>query len=182
MNKRCSDHLDYESVACEGCMAGEIADLRKLAAVVSSVPCCVCQGPVVEFVRSNEEWNATMRPDGLEHDKEYLCASCYMNALAARAESAEAALAESERAGERLGELLADWQHWYKEDVPRMTRMQLEAKTDAALAEWRARKGGEAVAKKPEHPYSPPSQEDLWRMRDANTPKMPRQDDRPMRP
>ena len=37
-----------------------------------------------------------MRPDGHETDREYLCAQCYMNHLAGRADAAESALAASE--------------------------------------------------------------------------------------
>lgn len=81
-------------------LEAEIARLREqLAAVdVSTVPCCQCHGPVVEFSRSNAEWNATMKPGGHETDREYLCAACYMNRLATRAETAEARVAELEEA------------------------------------------------------------------------------------
>lgn len=64
--------------------------------VASGTPCCECGCECIEFSRPSEEWNATMRPDGHETDREYLCAPCYMNHLASRAERAESALAASE--------------------------------------------------------------------------------------
>lgn len=65
--------------------------------VISGTPCCECGHECIEFSRPSAEWNATMRPDGHETDREYLCAQCYMNHLAGRAERAEAKLAEATR-------------------------------------------------------------------------------------
>jgi hypothetical protein len=47
----------------------------------SAIPCCKCHGPVIEFTIPNETWNAVMRPDGKETDQEYICESCWHEAV-----------------------------------------------------------------------------------------------------
>ena len=80
--------------------------------VASGTPCCECGCECIEFSRPSEEWNATMRPDGHETDREYLCAPCYMNHLASRAERAESALAASESKRATLAEECRAWRRW----------------------------------------------------------------------
>lgn len=53
---------------------------------ISSIPCAVCGGEVIEFSVPNDLWNYVMRPDGHETDKEYLCFSCWNRALEAKFE------------------------------------------------------------------------------------------------
>jgi hypothetical protein len=48
---------------------------------VSTIPCCLCGGEVVEFTVPNDIWNLVMRPDGKETDKEYVCLDCWYKAL-----------------------------------------------------------------------------------------------------
>lgn len=48
---------------------------------VSTIPCDVCGGAVVEFSIPNDIWNRVMRPDGHEHDGEYICMACFFDAL-----------------------------------------------------------------------------------------------------
>lgn len=48
---------------------------------VSELPCGICGGEVIEFSIPNDIWNKVIRPDGHEHDKEYLCIDCFFNAL-----------------------------------------------------------------------------------------------------
>lgn len=48
---------------------------------LSSVPCAKCGKGCVEFTIPNEIWNAVIRPDGREHDEEYLCIACWEKAL-----------------------------------------------------------------------------------------------------
>ncbi len=51
---------------------------------VSSIPCHACGGEVIEFAVPNDIWNAVIRPDGHEHDGEYLCINCFFDALRKR--------------------------------------------------------------------------------------------------
>lgn len=48
---------------------------------VSSIPCNICGGAVIEFSIPNDIWNKVIRLDGHEHDKEYLCMACFFDAL-----------------------------------------------------------------------------------------------------
>lgn len=48
---------------------------------VSSLPCEICGGDVIEFSIPNDIWNRVIRLDGREHDKEYLCMACFFDAL-----------------------------------------------------------------------------------------------------
>lgn len=48
---------------------------------ISSVPCDLCGGEVIEFSIPNDIWNKVIRLDGREHDKEYLCVNCFFDAL-----------------------------------------------------------------------------------------------------
>jgi hypothetical protein len=48
---------------------------------MSTIPCCLCGGPVEEFSIPNSAWNHIVRKDGPETDKEYLCWSCFEGAL-----------------------------------------------------------------------------------------------------
>lgn len=137
---------EYQIIQFEGCSCvviapedieakdAEIADLRKRAEAAED-----------SLKRANLPWRVSLSlPDPVDHYVRHECKIIDVGysdrVLIVECEAAEAALAESARAGERLGELLSDWQHWYREDLPRLTRVQLEAKTDAALAAWRARK------------------------------------------
>jgi hypothetical protein len=43
----------------------------------SKIPCAICGGEVIEFTAPNYLWNLIMRPDGHEHDKEYVCFDCF---------------------------------------------------------------------------------------------------------
>lgn len=47
------------------------------ASSVSTVPCCLCKGPVIEFSVPNEVWNRIVRGGGPETDQEYLCVGCF---------------------------------------------------------------------------------------------------------
>lgn len=47
----------------------------------SEVPCCECKERMVEFGVPNALWNSVMRPDGREHDREYLCITCFCEKL-----------------------------------------------------------------------------------------------------
>lgn len=53
------------------------------ADMVSSIPCCLCKGPVMEFSVPSDVWNAVVRRHGPETDKEYLCVVCFHKAVAA---------------------------------------------------------------------------------------------------
>jgi hypothetical protein len=53
------------------------------AANPSTIPCCKCGGPVVEFTVPNDIWNAVIRRGGHETDQEYLCMDCWYKALRA---------------------------------------------------------------------------------------------------
>jgi hypothetical protein len=46
----------------------------------SKIPCVECGGEVIEFSIPNDIWNKVIRPNG-EHDREYLCMGCFLNAL-----------------------------------------------------------------------------------------------------
>lgn len=64
---------------------------REAGARVSSIPCCLCGGECIEFTVPNELWNRIIRPDGREHDKEYLCVQCFAQKCAEFAASKELA-------------------------------------------------------------------------------------------
>lgn len=74
---------EYEDI---GLKPDEIARLRAELEQVknnrtSTVPCCECGGDAVEFTVPNDIWNAVMRPDEKETDREYLCLDCWYKAL-----------------------------------------------------------------------------------------------------
>jgi hypothetical protein len=48
---------------------------------MSPIPCIECGNDVIEFSVPNDIWNRVIRPDGHEHDKEYLCMHCFLNRL-----------------------------------------------------------------------------------------------------
>lgn len=48
------------------------------SAAKSDVPCARCGGTVVEFVIPSRLWNAVIRNNGTEGDKEYLCYECWL--------------------------------------------------------------------------------------------------------
>jgi DNA-directed RNA polymerase subunit RPC12/RpoP len=75
-------------------------DIAALKPKYSDIPCCECGGKVEEFTVPNELWNAVMRPDGYETDKEYLCFECWnkrlMRHIAVLAERLKAAQDDAE--------------------------------------------------------------------------------------
>ena len=45
---------------------------------LSEVPCCICNDVVIEYSIPNDVWNKIFRENGSEHDKEYLCITCFL--------------------------------------------------------------------------------------------------------
>jgi hypothetical protein len=72
----------------------------------NDIPCCECGGKVEEFTVQNELWNAVMRPDEHETDKEYLCFECWnkrlMKHIATLTERLKAAEDDAEREHDML--------------------------------------------------------------------------------
>jgi hypothetical protein len=48
---------------------------------VSKIPCSNCGGKVQEFSVPNPVWNAIVRKNGKETDKEYLCVWCFTSCV-----------------------------------------------------------------------------------------------------
>lgn len=67
------------------CTDGDIEELPQPPSTpagerTSTIPCCLCNGPVEEFSIPNEAWNRIIRKGGPETDKEYLCWACFEKA------------------------------------------------------------------------------------------------------
>ena len=65
----------------------------------STIPCCKCGLPVVEFTVPNEAWNTIARGNGPETNQEYLCLNCFATIAAAEIKRLQG---ELRRARERI--------------------------------------------------------------------------------